>query len=57
VLEAIHRNLKPGGEAYLVANQFLDYPALARKVFAETALIARDQSYTIHRMVKASSSP
>ncbi len=53
VLEAIHRSLKPGGEAYLVSNQFLDYPALARKVFAETALIARDQSYTVHRMVKA----
>lgn len=53
VLEAIHRNLKPGGEAYLVSNQFLDYPALARKLFAETSLIARDQSYTVHRMVKA----
>lgn len=53
VLEAIHRNLKPGGEAYIVSNQFLDYPALARKVFAETSLIARDQSYTVHRMVKA----
>jgi 16S rRNA (guanine1207-N2)-methyltransferase len=52
VLDAIHRNLKPGGEAYLVSNQFLDYPALARKVFAETTLIARDPSYTIHRMVK-----
>jgi 16S rRNA (guanine1207-N2)-methyltransferase len=53
VLEAIHRSLRPGGEAYLVSNQFLDYPALARKTFAETSLIARDQSYTIHRMVKA----
>lgn len=56
VLEAIHRNLKPGGEAYLVANQFLDYPALARKVFAETTLIARDPGYTIYRMVKTASS-
>lgn len=53
VLEAIHRSLKAGGEAFLVSNQFLDYPALARKVFAETSLIARDQSYTVYRIVKA----
>ena len=53
ILEALARSLKPGGEAWLVANQFLDYPAQARKVFAETSLIARDPSYSIHRMVKA----
>ncbi len=54
ILETLSRLLKPGGEAYLVANQFLDYAVQARKVFASSSIIARDQSYSIHHMVKAS---
>jgi 16S rRNA G1207 methylase RsmC len=53
ILNAIWKQLRPGGEAYLVANQFLDYSALARKVFGEASIIARDPGYLIHRMVKA----
>jgi 16S rRNA (guanine1207-N2)-methyltransferase len=53
ILNAIWRQLRPGGEAYLVANQFLDYSALARKVFGEASIVVRDPGYLIHRMVKA----
>lgn len=53
VLEAVAGRLKPGGEVYLVANQFLDYSAPAVKLFRESAMQAREQGYTIHRMVKA----
>lgn len=52
ILETISRHLNPGGTAYLVANQFLDYSNQARKLFKESAIIARDQGYTVHRMVK-----
>ncbi|MDB5106148.1 MAG: hypothetical protein JWP91_3837 [Fibrobacteres bacterium] len=53
ILDSLWRHLKPGGEAYLVANQFLDYPAQARKQFGETSILARDAGYIVHRMVKA----
>ncbi|HKP97823.1 MAG TPA: methyltransferase [Fibrobacteria bacterium] len=53
ILQTLLRLLKPGGEAYLVANQFLDYSAPAEKLFRESAILAREQGYTIHRMVKA----
>lgn len=53
IVQALARLLRPGGEAYLVANQFLDYLGPAKPLFKETAILAREQGYTIHRMVKA----
>jgi 16S rRNA (guanine1207-N2)-methyltransferase len=53
VLQSVWNNLKPGGEAYLVANAFLDYPGQARGLFAESSILVRDPGYCIHRMVKA----
>lgn len=52
ILETLSRLLNPNGVAYLVANQFLDYSNQARKLFPESGIIARDQGYTVHRMVK-----
>jgi 16S rRNA G1207 methylase RsmC len=53
ILDTLSRLLNPQGVAYLVANQFLDYSNQARKLFPESGIIARDQGYTVHRMVKA----
>ncbi len=53
VIEAIARNLRPGGEAYLVANQFLDYAEPARRRFEKVSLLAREPGYLIHHMVLA----
>lgn len=49
--EAIAAALRPGGEAWIVANQFLDYlkPASAR--FAKAETVARADGYLIHHMV------
>lgn len=53
ILNAIWQQLRPGGEAYLVANQFLDYSPLAKRIFGEASIVVRDPGYLIHRMVKA----
>ncbi len=53
VMQTIVGLLKPGGEAYLVVNQFLDYSTLGKTLFRESAILAREQGYTIHRMKKA----
>jgi 16S rRNA (guanine1207-N2)-methyltransferase len=52
ILQTVLRLLKPGGEAYLVANQFLDYSVQAKLLFREAVVLERTQAYTIHRMVK-----
>jgi 16S rRNA (guanine1207-N2)-methyltransferase len=51
VVEAISRRLKPGGEAWLVANQFLDYAGPARHRFQAVSALARENGYLIHHMV------
>ena len=51
VVEAVARLLRPGGEAYLVANQFLDYAVHARRRFQTCANPARENGYSIHHMV------
>jgi 16S rRNA (guanine1207-N2)-methyltransferase len=53
ILQTLVGLLKPGGEAYLVANQFLDYSAQAKTLFRESVILAREGGYTIHRMAKA----
>lgn len=53
VSAALARLLKPGGEAWLVANQFLDYGGPARQRFRTATLVARDAGYSIHHMVMA----
>ncbi|MEO7423748.1 MAG: methyltransferase [Fibrobacteria bacterium] len=53
ILQTLVGLLKPGGEAYLVANQFLDYSAQAKTLFRESVILAREGGYTIHRMTKA----
>jgi 16S rRNA (guanine1207-N2)-methyltransferase len=53
VVQAVFRHLRPGGEAYLVANQFLDYPTPAKKLFQAASILGRAHGYTIHHMVKA----
>jgi 16S rRNA (guanine1207-N2)-methyltransferase len=52
VSEAIAAALSPGGEAWLVANQFLDYARPAQPLFAQVATAARAAGYLIHHMVK-----
>jgi 16S rRNA (guanine1207-N2)-methyltransferase len=53
VVQAVFGHLKPGGEAYLVANQFLDYSTPAKKLFQSAAILERANGYTVHHMVKA----
>jgi 16S rRNA (guanine1207-N2)-methyltransferase len=53
VVRAVFKHLKPGGEAYLVANQFLDYSTPSKKLFQQAAILDRAHGYTIHHMVKA----
>jgi 16S rRNA (guanine1207-N2)-methyltransferase len=52
VLQAIAAALRPGGEAWLVANQFLDYARPAKPLFGEVATAARSAGYLIHHVVK-----
>lgn len=49
--QAIATALRPGGQVWVVANQFLDYhkPALGR--FATSEIVARADGYLIHHMV------
>jgi 16S rRNA (guanine1207-N2)-methyltransferase len=51
VTEAIAASLRPGGEAWVVANQFLDYARPARARFAAAEIVERASGYLIHRMV------
>lgn len=51
VLEAIAAALRTGGEAWVVANQFLDYAKPARARFASAEIAARADGYLIHHMV------
>lgn len=51
VTEALAGALRPGGEAWVVANQFLDYARPARARFASAETVARASGYLIHRMV------
>jgi 16S rRNA (guanine1207-N2)-methyltransferase len=53
VLEAVAAALRPGGEAWLVANQFLDYARPAKPLFDQVATAARAAGYLIHHVVKA----
>lgn len=53
VLSAIAAALRPGGEAWLVANQFLDYARPAQTLFASAGIAARAAGYLVHHMVKA----
>jgi 16S rRNA (guanine1207-N2)-methyltransferase len=53
ILQTLVGLLKPGGQAYLAANQFLDYSGQAKTLFRESVILAREQGYTIHRMTKA----
>jgi 16S rRNA (guanine1207-N2)-methyltransferase len=53
ILDAIAGGLRPGGEAFLVANAFLDYASPAKSRFARSEIVARDQSYAVHRLVSA----
>jgi 16S rRNA (guanine1207-N2)-methyltransferase len=52
VAEAVAGALRPGGEAWLVANQFLDYARPAQPLFAQVRTAARAAGYLIHHMVK-----
>jgi 16S rRNA (guanine1207-N2)-methyltransferase len=52
ILDAILAHLRPGGEAWVVANRFLDYGAQAGKRFPVAEAPVRDQGYLIHHMVK-----
>ena len=49
--EAIAAALRPAGEAWVVANQFLDYLKPARARFASVETVARADGYLIHHMV------
>jgi len=49
--EAIAAALRSGGEAWVVANQFLDYAKPARARFATVEIAARAEGYLIHHMV------
>jgi 16S rRNA (guanine1207-N2)-methyltransferase len=51
VAEAIAAALRPGGEAWVVANQFLDYARPARARFANVGIAERASGYLIHHMV------
>ena len=51
VMQAIAAALRPGGEAWLVANRFLDYGRPARERFATAETPARNPGYLIHHMV------
>lgn len=53
VAEAVAAALRPGGEAWLVANQFLDYARPAKPLFERVEPVARSAGYIIHHMVKA----
>ena len=53
VVATLARMLRPGGEAWLVANQFLDYGGPARQRFQSAVIVARDPGYSIHHMVMA----
>lgn len=53
VAAALARLLRPGGEAWLVANQFLDYAGPARQRFQSASQVARAGGYSVHHMVMA----
>jgi 16S rRNA (guanine1207-N2)-methyltransferase len=50
VLDAARERLAPGGKLYLVANQFLDYPAQAAARFRLCETLAREQGYKVYRI-------
>jgi 16S rRNA (guanine1207-N2)-methyltransferase len=52
VLASIASALRPGGEAWLVANQFLDYARPAQPLFERVEAAARASGYLIHHVVK-----
>jgi 16S rRNA (guanine1207-N2)-methyltransferase len=49
VLDAARARLAPGGKLYLVANQFLDYPAQAASRFQDCATLARESGFKAYR--------
>jgi 16S rRNA (guanine1207-N2)-methyltransferase len=51
VVAAIAGALRPGGEAWIVANQFLDYAGPARARSSTATVAARGAGYLIHHMV------
>lgn len=53
VVAALARMLRPGGEARLVANQFLDYARPAGARFHTFETLARENGYAVHHMVMA----
>ncbi len=50
VIAAIASKLNPGGTAWLVANQFLDYPMVAREHFATCETVCREKGYRVFRL-------
>ncbi|MBW8887922.1 MAG: methyltransferase [Fibrobacteres bacterium] len=51
MIECIASALRDGGEAWVVANQFLDYAKPARARFPTVEIAARADGYLIHHMV------
>lgn len=50
ILEAVATHLNPGGRLYLVANQFLDYPAKAKNRFTGCEILAQEKGFRVFRM-------
>lgn len=52
ILDAVATRLNPGGRLFLVANQFLDYPAKAKNRFAGCEILAQERGFRVFRMVQ-----